>query len=70
MKISITKQTNEQECGVCVVTTLVNYFHKTSFVKKSEVLNKANLTASGLSVYDFEMLANQYDLEVDSYEVK
>ena len=70
VRINITKQTNEQECGVCVITTLANYFNKINVIKKQDVLEKAKISTSGLTIYDFEILAKKYDLEIDSFEVK
>lgn len=66
MAIKICKQINQNECGVCVLHTLVQYYHKKE-VCMTELLEKAKLTTQGLSIYDLEQLGDQYGLCLESY---
>lgn len=70
MKIQITSQINEQECGVCALTSLHNYFYKHDQLKKEKVLDKSEIDNNGMSIIDFEILGNKLGLECESYEVQ
>ena len=67
-KINITQQTNKYECGVCVLTTLYNYYYSKQ-ISKQQILDKASIKENGLTIFDFEILANKFNLETDSYEI-
>jgi ABC-type bacteriocin/lantibiotic exporter with double-glycine peptidase domain len=65
--MEITNQTNFNECGVCVITSLVKHFyHKAD---KQSVLNDAKITDSGISIFDFEYLAQQHGIFVETYQL-
>lgn len=68
-KISITQQTNKYECGVCVLTSLYNYYYRFSQITKQQILDKASIKEKGLTIFDFEIIANKFNLETDSYEI-
>ena len=36
---------------------------------KQQILNKASIKEDGLTIFDFEILANKFNLETDSYEI-
>ena len=65
----ITKQTNHNECGICVLTSLTKFFHKNN-IDKISVLNQANVKEQGLSLFDFEILAQKLGINTDTYEME
>jgi len=69
MKLQITNQTNEQECGICVITSLHNYFYNDG-LPKEQVLDKSNVGTTGMTIFDFETLATKAGVECESYEVQ
>lgn len=66
--IEITEQTNENECGICVIKTLIKYFYNKN-VTKEELYQNANFDDNGLSIWSFEELAMKYGIKSDSYEI-
>ena len=68
-RINITQQTNKYECGVCVLTSLYNYYYHFEKITKQQILDKASINENGLTIFDFEILANKFNLETDSYEI-
>jgi ABC-type bacteriocin/lantibiotic exporter with double-glycine peptidase domain len=65
--MKITKQTNHNECGICVINSLVEYFYHRS--NKIQILNKAKLSSDGLTIYDFETLSNEFGLNAETYQL-
>ncbi len=70
MKIQIVNQINEQECGVCALTSLHNYYYKEEQLKKEQVLDKSQIDNTGMAIIDFEVLGNKLGLECESYEIQ
>ena len=68
-RINITQQTNKYECGVCVLTSLYNYYYHSKQISKQQILDKASINENGLTIFNFEILANKFNLETDSYEI-
>jgi ABC-type bacteriocin/lantibiotic exporter with double-glycine peptidase domain len=66
--MEITKQTNSNECGICAITSLVKHFY--TYADKNQILNQANLTENGLSIFNFELLAQRFGLLVDTYQME
>ncbi len=64
--MEITKQSSINECGVCVINSFVKHFYKYS--SKEKILNEANISENGLSIYDFENLGQKFGLYIESYE--
>lgn len=64
--MEVTKQNSINECGVCVINSFVKHYYKHS--NKEKILNAANLSSNGLSIYDFENLGQKFGLYVESYE--
>jgi len=62
-----TEQNNTNECGVCVISSLVKYFHKVDL--KTKILDDANLKEDGLSIYDFEILGNKYGIHCEAFQM-
>lgn len=69
MGLNIVIQTNEQECGVCALTALHNYFYKSN-LSKEQALNNSVISDEGMTIFDFETLGHQLGIECESYEVK
>lgn len=63
--MQITNQLNPNECGVCVVNSLVHHFY--GFNDKLSVLDKANLGPDGLTIFDFELLCSKFNIYAESY---
>ena len=70
VKIQIVNQINEQECGVCALTSLHNYYYKEDQLKKEQVLDKSQIDNTGMAIIDFEVLGNKLGLECESYEIQ
>lgn len=70
MKLQIISQINEQECGVCAITSLHNYFYKHNQLTKEQVLDKSQISNLGMTLFDLEVLGQHVGLECESYEVK
>lgn len=67
--MTITRQTNDKECGICVLTSLVKHLYK-SQVDKIAILDQANISEQGLSLFEFENLALKLGMNVDTYELE
>ncbi|MEJ3586379.1 cysteine peptidase family C39 domain-containing protein [Ureaplasma urealyticum] len=65
--MKIVQQTSDNECGVCVINMLANYYHNKT-IDKNLVLQKANLTKNGLNLQDLENLANEFSLDAQSFQ--
>jgi ABC-type bacteriocin/lantibiotic exporter with double-glycine peptidase domain len=63
----ITKQSNPNECGVCVINSLVEHFYHKSI--KLDILHNAKITSEGLSIFNFECLAQQYGIFVETFQL-
>ena len=68
MKLTITQQINEYECGVCAITSLHNYYYHQK-ISKEQVLNASNINSNGLTIFDFEVLAKKTNLNCESYQI-
>ncbi len=67
MKLTVTQQTNEYECGVCAITSIYNYYYHQK-ISKEHVLNVSHINDNGLSIFDFEVLAKKFNLDCESYQ--
>jgi ABC-type bacteriocin/lantibiotic exporter with double-glycine peptidase domain len=65
--MEVTNQTNPNECGICVINSLVHHFYRKS--NKLAILNDANMTNEGLSIFNFEYLAQQYGIFVETFQL-
>jgi ABC-type bacteriocin/lantibiotic exporter with double-glycine peptidase domain len=65
--MEVTKQTNPNECGVCVISSLVKHFYHQD--NKQVILNDANISGDGLSIFNFEHLAQQYGIFVETFQL-
>lgn len=65
--MDIYKQKNLNECGVCVLSSLVEHFYH--YKCRDEIMNDANLDEDGLSLFDFELLAQKYGIFAETYEM-
>lgn len=64
--MQITKQVNNNECGICILHSMIDYFHKKD-IPHYELITKSNLTSDGLSIYDLEIIGLDYGLVFNSY---
>jgi ABC-type bacteriocin/lantibiotic exporter with double-glycine peptidase domain len=69
MSINITKQLNQNECGICVLTSLCKYFYGNK-VDKITILEESKLNKNGLSIYDFEILGQKLGISCETYEME
>lgn len=65
--MEVTNQTNPNECGVCVINSLVRHFYHKS--NKLNILQDAHITEEGLSIFNFEYLAQQYGIFVETFQL-
>lgn len=65
--LKINHQTNENECGLCVIKSLVDYYHQKD-IRFDEILNRCNLSRNGLSIEQLEDLGLKFGLMLESYE--
>jgi len=63
----VTNQLNQNECGICVIKSLIKHFHYED-ISKQELLNNCSLTDEGLSLLEFELILEKYGILVDSFE--
>ncbi|MCF0125066.1 MAG: hypothetical protein HUJ68_04805 [Clostridia bacterium] len=63
----ITKQTNSNECGMCVVNSLVQHFYKHS--DKNKIVSEAVVSDKGLNIYEFETLCLNNGIQPMSYQL-
>jgi ABC-type bacteriocin/lantibiotic exporter with double-glycine peptidase domain len=66
--MKITKQTSPNECGVCVINSLLEHHYHID--DKVTVLNEARLTEDGLSIFNFEVLSQKLGLFAESYQLE
>lgn len=65
--MKITNQDSPNECGVCVINSLINYFYHRN--NKNELLNNVTIGPNGMNVFEFESLCFKYHLTPESYEI-
>ncbi|WEK82833.1 MAG: cysteine peptidase family C39 domain-containing protein [Mycoplasma sp.] len=65
--MKITQQSNQNECGVCVINSLLHHFYR--FDNKQKVLDVCKLSANGLSLFEFENTCVQFNLSALSYQL-
>ena len=65
--MQITKQTNPNECGICVINSLILHYYKHS--DKNKIFSEAVVTDKGLSIYEFETLCLNNGLQPSSYQL-
>lgn len=65
--MKIVYQEKENECGICVVAMLANELRDLS-ISRSDLVTKADLSNSGISIASLENLARDYGIELESYE--
>jgi ABC-type bacteriocin/lantibiotic exporter with double-glycine peptidase domain len=66
--MEITNQLNHNECGVCVINTLVKHYFKKDI--KEELLKEANITDNGMSLYDFEALCDKHGILTETFKLE
>lgn len=69
MGLKIVNQTNEQECGVCALTALHNFYYREQ-IDKEQVLEQSCISQEGMTIFDFEQLGKELGIDCESYEVK
>lgn len=67
--MKVTNQINSNECGVCVLKSLIDHYHHKD-IPMDQLLNEANMSKQGLTLYDLENLANHYGLTLESYQAE
>lgn len=67
--MDIIKQSSPNECGVCVLTSLASFFNLKN-VDKITLLNESNVIEQGLSLFDFENLAQKIGISTEIYELE
>ncbi len=70
MKLHVINQDNENECGICVLTALQNFFYQEEKLSKLDLYNILNYDGDKISIYDLEILASKIGLELESYKLE
>ncbi|MCV3743642.1 cysteine peptidase family C39 domain-containing protein [Ureaplasma sp. ES3154-GEN] len=65
--MQVIRQTTNNECGVCVLNMLVNHHYRLK-IPKNYILNDAILNENGMSIQEFERLAEIYGLQTTAYK--
>jgi ABC-type bacteriocin/lantibiotic exporter with double-glycine peptidase domain len=65
--MTITSQNNVNECGICVINSLHNYFYHDNI--KNQLLNDANFNTNGISILEFERLCSKHSIITETYEI-
>ncbi len=66
--LKINYQMNNNDCGICVLISLINYFHNSN-ISYEKLLKESNLSKNGLTIYDLEVMANRYGVGLESYSI-
>ncbi len=66
-QLKINEQTNNNECGICVAKSLIQYFHHKN-ISKEELYNQVEIDENGISIYALENLLARYHIHAESYE--
>lgn len=66
--MKLCKQTNNFECGVCVLKSIYEYLYKKE-IEKETIIENYFLSNNGMSIYDFEILGSKININFDSYNV-
>lgn len=69
MSIKIIEQDYDNECGICALATMHNYFYPKDIINKSSLIEISNLTDKGLNLYDLEVIGNKINLNIETYEL-
>lgn len=67
--IYINEQRNQNECGICVIKSLIKHFHNKE-IDKIELLSQIAISKMGMNLYDFEFLLRKYNIKANSYEIE
>jgi len=60
-------QTNQNECGVCVINALFNHYYSPN--GKIQILKKAKINDFGINLLDLESLGLEFNLQLESYRL-
>lgn len=63
----ITNQLNSNDCGVCVLHSIYNHLYKKE-LSENEILKDFKLSRNGMSIFDFEILARDINIETEVYQ--
>lgn len=61
-------QSNDYECGICVLTSIYNYLFDDK-ITKNELLEKYNITNIGTSIHDLEVYSKELGISIESYKI-
>lgn len=65
--IKINYQKNYNDCGICVLQSLINHYHHHK-ISYDELLSQLNVTSDGISIFDLERIGLKYGLILESYQ--
>lgn len=66
--VKIVKQHVYNECGICCINMLINYYTKKNLDLKANLLSQCNLTKYGLSLLELEQLSDKNNINLKSYD--
>ncbi len=67
--MKIITQDNFNECGICCVNMLINYYGQQTKNLKPQLLSQCSLSKYGLNLLELEVLCSQYKITLDTYEL-
>lgn len=67
--MKIINQTSSNECGICCINMIINYYYHSQKDRKKELYSLVeNLDKNGLNIYEIENILEHYKIETNSYE--
>lgn len=69
MKIELVKQESKNECGLCILTSLHNFYYPEYKMSKIDMYELLNYDGHELSVYELEIFAKKVGIELESYKL-
>lgn len=67
--MKIINQTTTNECGICAINMIVNYYYHNDKDRKNQIYSLTeNMNNNGLSIIEIENLLNKFNIEAISYE--
>lgn len=67
--MKIINQSTYNECGICAINMIINYYYHDDRDRKIEIYKKTkNMDKDGLSIFEIESILKTYNIECCSYE--
>ncbi len=67
--MKINYQTNDNDCGICVLKSIYEFSFKKE-ISNEDICKNFCLDKKGISIYDFEILGRNINLNIESYKIE